>query len=161
MKLDMIREELIFCSISARPSTSPRPYSRFNNPPPSLALPTVPIPDISTYPSRLSATSVSFTPVPPRDSVPVATLAHGLDRVLFNPGVHWVRDPRSRVYNFPRSLETLPTVDEFDFTKLPPYITSSQDEQLKGLAVEWDKTFVSSTSSTTGMLCQVSLQGLV
>lgn len=112
-------------------------------------------PPLSSYSSRLSAAAIIFEPVAPEREVAVASLAHGLERVLYNPGVHWVKDPRSKVYNFPKSLESLPAADIFDYSKLPKYVTSSQDEQLKRLAQKWDKTFVSSTSSTTGMLCQV------
>ena len=121
-----------------------------------------PVPPLSTYEHKVTATSTSFLPVRPTastDSTPspeIATLAHSLDRVLFNPGVHWVRDPRSGVYNFSPSLEKLPKVDEFDFSKLPEYITSSRDEILGDLARREEVSFVSSTSSTTGMLSQVS-----
>ena len=121
-----------------------------------------PVPALSTYNHQLTATSTNFLPVRPTtspSSAPspeIATLAHSLDRVLFNPGVHWVRDPRSGVYNFSPSLEKLPQVNEFDFEKLPEYITSSKDEILGELAKREGSEFVSSTSSTTGMLSQVS-----
>jgi hypothetical protein len=116
-----------------------------------------PLPPITSYPSILSASSIKFTPLtnPLTSPVPIARLAHGLDRVLFNPGVHFVQDPRSGVYNFPPSLQTLPKVAAFAFDKLPQYITSSKDPKLMEIAEENEKMFVSSTSSTTGMLCQV------
>ena len=47
-------------------------------------------------------------------------------------------------------------MDEFDFGKLPEYITSSRDKILGDLARREEVEFVSSTSSTTGMLSQVS-----
>lgn len=60
------------------------------------------------------------------------------------------------MYNFARDvLENVPKVDEFDFDKLPQYITSSKDETLKGLVESEGRTFAGSTSSTIGMLCQV------
>ncbi|KAA1113227.1 hypothetical protein PGT21_025764 [Puccinia graminis f. sp. tritici] len=65
---------------------------------------------------------------------PVATLAHGLSRVLFNPGVHWLQDPRTLVYNFDHRLQDLVAPDQFNFDALTPYVTSSRDKQLVQLA---------------------------
>lgn len=108
------------------------------------------------YSTFVSSSSPAPSPVlPPFPPVPIATLAHGLDRVLFNPGVHFVKDPRSGVYNFDPVLEKVPSIEAFDFSKLPEYITSSRDPILKELAKSQDKTFVGSTSSTVGTLCQV------
>ncbi|KAK7048290.1 mitochondrial protein Pet127-domain-containing protein [Favolaschia claudopus] len=83
---------------------------------------------------------------------PIATLEHGLERVLFNPGVHWLQDPRSRVYNFPPHLENIPRVTDFAFERLPGFISSSRDEDLRGLAKRENRLFAGSTSSLTGML---------
>ncbi|KAI5475994.1 hypothetical protein MNV49_000507 [Pseudohyphozyma bogoriensis] len=87
--------------------------------------------------------------------VPIASMAHGLSRVLFSPGVHMLKDPRTGVFNFSPSLESLPKLEEFEFEKLPQYITSSKDETLEKLAREHEKKFVGSTSSTVSMLCHV------
>ncbi|EIN12750.1 Pet127-domain-containing protein [Punctularia strigosozonata HHB-11173 SS5] len=92
---------------------------------------------------------------PPSDHKPIANLAHGLDRVLFNPGVHWLRDPRSRVYNFTPWLEEIPEVTEFAFERLTGFIRSSRDEDLWSLAKAHDKTFAGSTSSLTGLLSHI------
>ncbi|KAJ7044042.1 mitochondrial protein Pet127-domain-containing protein [Mycena alexandri] len=83
---------------------------------------------------------------------PIATLEHGLERVLFNPGVHWLQDPRSRVYNFPPHLENIPKVTEFAFERLPGFIKSSRDKDLRSLAARENRKFAGSTSSLTGML---------
>ncbi|KAJ7069855.1 mitochondrial protein Pet127-domain-containing protein [Mycena amicta] len=83
---------------------------------------------------------------------PIATLAHGLERVLFNPGVHWLQDPRSRVYNFPPYLEHIPRVNDFAFEKLAGFVKSSRDEDLRSLAKREDRLFAGSTSSLSGML---------
>ncbi|GAA5844000.1 hypothetical protein JCM9279_003698 [Rhodotorula babjevae] len=113
--------------------------------------------ELSSYQHVLSPSTIPYVPRPsPLGDVPIATLAHSLDRVLFNPGVHFLRDPRTGVYNFARDvLENVPKVDEFDFDKLPQYITSSKDETLKGLLETEGRTFAGSTSSTIGMLCQI------
>ncbi|KAF5382603.1 hypothetical protein D9615_002963 [Tricholomella constricta] len=86
---------------------------------------------------------------------PIATLAHGLDRVLFNPGVHWLQDPRSRVYNFPPYLENIPKVTDFAFERLSGFIKSSRDEDLWSLARRENRTFAGSTSSLSGMLSHI------
>ncbi|GAA6046407.1 hypothetical protein JCM3770_004903 [Rhodotorula araucariae] len=113
--------------------------------------------ELSSYQHVLSPSSIPYHSRPsPVGDVPIATLAHSLDRVLFNPGVHFLRDPRTGVYNFARDvLENVPKVDEFDFTKLPQYVTSSRDEVLRGLMEGEGRTFAGSTSSTIGMLCQI------
>lgn len=83
---------------------------------------------------------------------PVPRLAYGLERVLFNPGVYQLQDPRSRVYNFDPYLQKIMPVAEFDFNALKEYITSSKDESLKRIAGEQRKRYVGSTSSMTSML---------
>lgn len=122
------------------------------------AEPSPPARELSSYQHVLSPASTAFVAHPSPYQVPVATLAHSLERVLFNPGVHFLRDPRSGVYNFTRdTLENVPKITDFDFSKLPQYVTSSKDETLKEIAADQGKTFSGSTSSTVGMLCQVSL----
>ncbi|KAJ9662984.1 hypothetical protein H2201_005862 [Coniosporium apollinis] len=86
------------------------------------------------------------------DQPPVPGLAHDLSRVLFNPGVYHLQDPRSRVYNFDPYLEKIMPVADFDFNALKEYITSSQDEVLSRIAKEQGKKYVGSTSSMTGVL---------
>ncbi|KAG0143402.1 hypothetical protein CROQUDRAFT_109236 [Cronartium quercuum f. sp. fusiforme G11] len=103
-----------------------------------------------------SSSSIPFEPV--TTSIPqpkVATLAHGLSRVLFNPGVHWLQDPRTMVYNFDHRLQDLISPDEFNFDALTPYITSSRDEQLINLAHENERKYCGSTSSMTQTMSQI------
>ncbi|KAJ5092314.1 hypothetical protein NUU61_007184 [Penicillium alfredii] len=83
---------------------------------------------------------------------PVPRLSFGLDRVLFNPGVYQLRDPRSRVYNFDPYLGSIMPVTEFDFDALKEYITSSKDETLRNIAVQQKKKYVGSSSSMTSVL---------
>ncbi|KAL6719620.1 hypothetical protein ACLMJK_001541 [Lecanora helva] len=82
----------------------------------------------------------------------VPGLAYGLERVLFNPGVYQLQDPRSRVYNFDPYLQKIMPVGEFDFNALKEYITSSKDESLKKIAKENKKRYRGSTSSMTEVL---------
>ncbi|KAK6541658.1 hypothetical protein TWF694_007451 [Orbilia ellipsospora] len=91
-------------------------------------------------------------PIDVKQDVELRPLSHGLDRVLFNPGVTFLRDPRSRVYNFDPYLDTIMPVDEFDFDALGDYITSSKDTTLIDLAKGSGKKYVGSTSSMTGIL---------
>ncbi|PYI10838.1 mitochondrial mRNA processing protein PET127 [Aspergillus sclerotiicarbonarius CBS 121057] len=82
----------------------------------------------------------------------VPRLSFGLDRVLFNPGVYQLRDPRSRVYNFDPYLGSIMPVTEFDFEALKEYITSSKDDLLRGLARKEKKKYIGSSSSMTSVL---------
>ncbi|KAJ5669236.1 mitochondrial translation protein [Penicillium macrosclerotiorum] len=95
---------------------------------------------------KLKALDVPIAPVP--------RLSFGLDRVLFNPGVYQLRDPRSRVYNFDPYLGQIMPVTEFDFNTLKDYITSSKDETLRNIAVQEKKKYVGSSSSMTSVLSQ-------
>lgn len=83
---------------------------------------------------------------------PVPNLAYGLERVLFNPGVYHLQDPRSRVFNFDPYLESIMPVAEFDFDALKEYITSSRDETLISTAAAEHKKYTGSTSSMTPTL---------
>jgi hypothetical protein len=94
--------------------------------------------------------AVQTLDIPDQPAVP--PVQHGLDRVLFNPGVYQLQDPHSRVYNFDPYLQKITPIADFDFTSLKEYKTSSQDELLSALAKEHGKKFVGSTSSMTGTL---------
>lgn len=83
---------------------------------------------------------------------PVPKLAYGLERVLFNPGVYHLQDPRSRVYNFDPYLQNIMPVADFDFSALKQYITSSRDETLLGIAKQAKMKYTGSTSSMTSAL---------
>ncbi|KAI1391103.1 Pet127-domain-containing protein [Hypoxylon trugodes] len=82
----------------------------------------------------------------------VSSLSYGLERVLFNPGVYFLQDPRSRVYNFDPYLSEIMPIQEFDFNALKQYVTSSKDSTLIGIAKEHGKKYTGSTSSMTSML---------
>ncbi|KAI9040933.1 Pet127 family protein [Aspergillus affinis] len=86
------------------------------------------------------------------ETSPVPRLSYGLERVLFNPGVYTLRDPRSRVYNFDPYLGSIMPVTEFDFTALKDYITSSKDHTLRNIALKKQKKYVGSSSSMTSAL---------
>ncbi|KAG8689648.1 hypothetical protein FRC11_001457 [Ceratobasidium sp. 423] len=103
-------------------------------------------------PHKISLDSIARDP---EHFVPVPTLKHGLDRVLFNPGVHWVQDPHSRVYNFPPELQTMPAFTSFAYDRVNTFITSSKDTELTNLARRHDKKFVGSTSSVSMILAHI------
>ncbi|KAF4577114.1 hypothetical protein EYR36_005101 [Pleurotus pulmonarius] len=92
---------------------------------------------------------------PISEQQPIARLSHGLDRVLFNPGVHWLQDPRSHVYNFTPWLEKIPKVHDFAFERLTGFIKSSKDDDLYTLAKRENRTFAGSTSSLTKILSHI------
>ncbi|KAJ2130782.1 hypothetical protein IWW43_006908, partial [Coemansia sp. RSA 1935] len=98
---------------------------------------------------RIDANMMDYNQVGKSHINTVPRLAHGLERVLFSPGVHLLQDPNSRVYNFDPYIRGITQPDEFDFDKLTPYITSSKDSKLIKYARERKKRFVGSTSSMT------------
>lgn len=99
----------------------------------------------------IEAADLNLVPLE-RPQPPVPNLAYGLERVLFNPGVYHLRDPRSRVFNFDPYLESIMPVAEFDFNALKEYITSSRDETLISTAAAEGKKYTGSTSSMTSAL---------
>lgn len=100
---------------------------------------------------HLNPEELDFEPVH-YDIPPVPRLSYGLDRVLFNPGVYRLQDPRSRVYNFDPYLEKIMSVEEFNFSALSEYKTSSKDEELLALTQKMGTKFTGSTSSMSGVL---------
>ncbi|KAJ2795327.1 hypothetical protein H4R20_005921, partial [Coemansia guatemalensis] len=101
---------------------------------------------------RIVPDSAGFTQVGKSHLHRVPTLAHGLERVLFSPGVHCLQDPNSKVYNFDPYIRNITQPADFDFDKLTPYITSSMDKTLMEYARTNKKPFVGSTSSMTHVL---------
>lgn len=49
----------------------------------------------------------------------------------YSPGVYWLQDPRSRVFNFTPWLQTVPNVKEFAFSRVASFIKSSSDNVRK------------------------------
>ncbi|KAH6636846.1 mitochondrial protein Pet127-domain-containing protein [Chaetomium tenue] len=101
--------------------------------------------------NRIDANKIDLTPVE-KEQPPVPSLAYGLDRVLFNPGVYHIQDPRSRVFNFDPYLERIMPIKEFDFDAIKQYVTSSKDNVLIETAAEHQKKYTGSTSSMTSTL---------
>ncbi|KAI6379761.1 hypothetical protein MCOR25_001892 [Pyricularia grisea] len=83
---------------------------------------------------------------------PVPGVQYGLDRVLFNPGVYQLQCPRTQVYNFDPYLARIMPIEEFDFTALKQYVTSSKDQTLIQMASGLGKKYTGSTSSMTASL---------
>lgn len=93
----------------------------------------------------------------PLDPTNVPHLAHDLERVLFSPGVHFFKDPRTQHYNFTPFLERIVRYEDFDFDKISPFVPVSKDEILLDQAIKSNKRFYSSTSSMTLTLTQFYL----
>ncbi|KXX75278.1 hypothetical protein MMYC01_207985 [Madurella mycetomatis] len=99
----------------------------------------------------VDSSELQLTPIE-KPQPPVPRLAYGLDRVLFNPGVYHIQDPRSRVFNFDPYLARIMPIEEFDFNALKQYVTSSKDSTLISTAAEHAKKYSGSTSSMTTTL---------
>ncbi|KAI9808696.1 MAG: hypothetical protein M1825_003848 [Sarcosagium campestre] len=98
------------------------------------------------------ARDLEMKPVELTKQPPTPTLSYGLDRVLFNPGVYSLQDPRSKVFNFDPYLQKIMPVADFDFNALREYITSSRDESLKTITQSLGKKYMGSSSSMTAVL---------
>lgn len=54
-------------------------------------------------------------------------LEHGLCEVLQQQGPVFLKDPKSGRWNFPEYLSNIPSISEFDFARVAPYRTASND----------------------------------
>lgn len=97
--------------------------------------------------STLEPSSLVIKRIPPAGRIP--TLSYGLERVLFNPGVHWLRDARTNVYNYDPFLRKLAHPDDFDLRCMPPFVPASSDETLHAIAKAQRCSYVTSSSSIT------------
>ncbi len=95
----------------------------------------------------------------PIDNVP--DICPELQSVLFSPGVHYMRDPRTRHLNFSPELLNIPNVDNFKFDKVTPFISPNRDQRLLKIASSINSSsspgepklkYYSSSSSLTGIL---------
>lgn len=110
---------------------------------------------VSEVLGELSPSEFPVKPVkPPRDA-PVGRLANNLQRVLFSPGVHYMRDPRTGVWNFPRGLYNIPKPEDFNFKSIPEYITASKDPELAKMAQGDGIKYAGSTSTLTASFSHV------
>lgn len=109
----------------------------------------------STVFSGIMNSNIEYTPltVPNQEDVP--KLQHKLSRVLFSPGIHYLQDPRTGVFNFNPYLQNIMPVDKFDFDAISTFITASKDEILSNLTKQHGLKYYASTSSMTGALSQL------
>lgn len=73
--------------------------------------------------------------------------------IVCSPGVHFLQDPRTGVYNFsPDALQCPPKPDEYAFERGPTFIPPSKDLDLRDMAEKYRVRFRGSTSSLTKIL---------
>ncbi len=107
--------------------------------------------DIKQY---MSLSNLEVIPLKVANNAVIPKLEHNLDRVLFSPGVHYLQDPRSQVYNFSPYIQDLTSLNKLDKKYTASYTPPEKDKILGGLARKHGKTFYSSTSSMTRILTQ-------
>ncbi|KAJ9663516.1 hypothetical protein H2198_000782 [Neophaeococcomyces mojaviensis] len=100
----------------------------------------------------IEASSIAQLALETEHTPEVPRLSFDLSRALFNPGVYQLRDPRSRVYNFDPYLENIMPVHQFNFDALNAYITSSEDQHLRNVALKHKKRYIGSSSSMSGAM---------
>jgi len=74
---------------------------------------------------------------------------------MCSPGVHFLRDYRTNVYNFDPFLRNITQPDEFNFDSVPKFIPPSEDAHLIATAARHSTRYVSSTSSISPTLSQL------
>lgn len=74
---------------------------------------------------------------------------------MISPGVHWVQDPRTSVFNFTPFVQHIPDLKDFAFERLSPFTPSSRDVIMRGLASGEERRFAGSTSSLSGLLSHI------
>lgn len=98
---------------------------------------------------------LSLNQVKPLEVERIPKLAHNLDRVLFSPGVQFLQDPRTRIYNYDPHLSEIISIDDFNFDMVQGFVTVSKDKVLLEEAIKHGKQFYSSTLSMTLTLQQL------
>lgn len=66
--------------------------------------------------------------------------------------MHYLKDPRTGIYNFDSRFEKITKVDDFNFDCLNTFIPPSKDARLAALALKNNCRFFSSTSSMSPVL---------
>lgn len=94
----------------------------------------------------------TYTPIDIPGQDPIPQLQHSLSRVLFSPGVHYLQDPRTKVFNFDPYLKHILPVEDFDFKSITTFVSASKDETLSSIAKDHSLKYYASTSSMTGVL---------
>lgn len=84
----------------------------------------------------------------------LSSLGHGLDRVLFNPGVSWLQDPRTHIFNYNPRLRKVSDFDLVYRNKLPQR-HSNLDRQVQELTSEVGSKFFGTSSALTGLLSHI------
>ncbi|RDA90334.1 hypothetical protein CP533_6004 [Ophiocordyceps camponoti-saundersi (nom. inval.)] len=102
----------------------------------------------------LKSDDITFNPIHGKCAKQISELSYGLDRVLFNQGVYHMQDERTGVFNFDPYLASIMPREEFDYSALGEYITSSKDVKLREMAAEFKMKFCGSTSSLSAILSQ-------
>ena len=102
----------------------------------------------------LNGRNVAIIPIHTEPAPQVRQLSFDLSRVLFNPGVYQLQDPRSRVYNFDPYLQNIMPVNEFNFDALNGFVSAFGDSTLRDVAIQNGKKYIGSSSSMTSVLSQ-------
>lgn len=76
---------------------------------------------------------------------------------IISPGVHFLRDPRTKVYNFEPYLRYITQPKDFNYATVPSFTPPSKDNYLAELAKNNNCQFTGSTSSTSSALSQFYL----
>lgn len=112
--------------------------------------------------SRLSSSFLKFDIAPDKTLLKhlfseeqykrIPRLQYGLDKVLFNPGFHFLFDQKTSQYNFDPFLQKIYQPDQFNFNSVSKFVPASKDLKLIKVAKELNLKYTSSTSSISPTL---------
>ncbi|ORX36075.1 mitochondrial protein Pet127-domain-containing protein [Kockovaella imperatae] len=105
---------------------------------------------------RIAADQVSLRSQKPDRHMVVNRLRSNLTGIPFSPGIHFMQDPRTGVYNFdPNQLHQVPSPEEFAYDRVAPYSKPSTHKELANLAEKASCTYAGSTSTLTKAFSQI------
>ncbi|KAJ3182958.1 hypothetical protein HDU87_007380 [Geranomyces variabilis] len=113
--------------------------------------------DISAKWQKLAATPFLNEATEPLDVSRIPKLAHGLDKVLFRPGPHFMVDPLTGRSQFNKWIKDICQPEEFNYDAQPEYKIASDDVVSQQLALQHGLKYTSSTSSITAALAKTYL----
>ncbi|KAJ3154737.1 hypothetical protein HDU89_007977 [Geranomyces variabilis] len=113
--------------------------------------------DMSAKWQKVSAAPFRNEATEPLDVSRIPKLAHGLEKVLFRPGPHFMIDPSSGRSQFQKWIKDICQPEEFNYDAQPEYKIASDDLVSQQLALKHGLKYTSSTSSITAALAKTYL----
>ncbi|KAI8894525.1 mitochondrial protein Pet127-domain-containing protein [Globomyces pollinis-pini] len=113
--------------------------------------------ELENWKFKLTANQINNQIIQQPNFIYPPRLSHQLDSILFEKKPQFVIDPSSQKSNFTDFVNQIPNVQDFDFTKIPPYKVASTDSKLLEYTKSSQSKYYSSTSSIVNILSQLDI----